>query len=616
MLFILLLDIIGQVSTPRHAINNKVHFTVYRGSFEVEIRPKAEAPRYTQWASPARPKTLASGAPPGNNYEDPNQQRRNSPPSANTNGRNGGGIHRNPHLTQPAAARIAGIVQNSFQQANSSNSNIDPPEDKSSSSSSEVPTSLAKSSTSHSPPPSRHYQQGCPPLPSAAIINRNLIPSSLNSVPTTSRLVTAPPISPMQASLVSSHPLPNSSTQSLPRMSMVPSSLSSLPSTGSTMPSSVSSVSTLSMVRNGVDGTTLSNFYRERDNIRPSLPLHNKMPQSTRDLIFSPAAPSTAPPTSSLPTSRYHADTPSSSVSSATTTSPAPGKPGSGSKHTKQSPSVILGEHGGVKTMIWTDSTFYSQAQAQAQAQAAAAAAEQSTIVQSAPNNIKNAMSSQHNPVGPPPHLIKLEPGIAVQAVQAAQAAKAKLEADQRLKMSSAVDGLLSLSSIPSNRRVPTPSNMPNSLPPTSTPLQQLQQQRSHQQHQQQLVAQHSPHPHSPSIQQQSPRLVIPGSQHGPSQAHTNNSPSISPMIRHTNGPISSSSVTPGTPFQTFCQTSPSPNTHPNLPVNVPVNSSNKRRSPMNMERLWAGDQSQLPAHCQENQVICSVVPPIKGTKI
>ena len=370
------------------------------------------------------------------------------------------------------------------------------------------------------------------------------------------------------------------------------------------MPSSVSSVS---MVRNGID------FYRERDNIRPSLPLHNnKMPQSTRDLIFSAAAPSTAPPTSSLPPSR-----PSSSVSSATTTSPAPGKPGSGSKHTKQSPSVILGEHGGVKTMIWTDSTFYSQAQAQAQAQAAAAAAEQSTIVQSAPNNIKNAaMSSQHNPVGPPPHLIKLEPGIAVQAVQAAQAAKAKLEADQRLKMSSAVDGLLSLSSIPSNRRVPTPSNMPNSLPPTSTPLQQLQQQRSHQQHQQQLVAQHSPHPNSPSIQQQSPRLVIPGSQHGPSQANTINSPSISPMIRHTNGPISSSSVTPGTPFQTFCQTSPSPNTHPNLPVNVPVNPSNKRRSPMNMERLWAGDQSQLPAHCQENQVICCVVTPIIGTKI
>ena len=91
-----------------------MHFTVYRGSFEVEIRPKAEAPRYTQWASPARPKTLASGAPPGNNYEDPNQQRRNSPPSANTNGRNGGGIHRNPHLTQPASARIAGIYKTVF----------------------------------------------------------------------------------------------------------------------------------------------------------------------------------------------------------------------------------------------------------------------------------------------------------------------------------------------------------------------------------------------------------------------------------------------------------------------------------------------------------------------
>ena len=244
--------------------------------------------------------------------------------------------------------------------------------------------------------------------------------------------------------------------------------------------------------------------------------------------------------------------------------------------------------------MIWTDSSFYSQAQAQAHAQAqAVAAAEQSALAAVAANNIKNSVSSQ-----PTSHhqLIKLEPGIAVQAVQAAQAAKAKLDADQQLKMSSAVDGLLSLSSVPPHRRVPTPSNATH--PPTSTALQQLQ--HSHQQRQ---MAQHSPHPRSPSMQQ-SPRMVIPGSQQGPPQhnnmAGNNNSPSISPMIRH-NGPITSS-VTP-TSFQTFCNTPPSPTPLPPLPVNLPVNVNNKRRSPMNMERLWAGDQSQLPAHCQENQV-------------
>jgi hypothetical protein len=304
-----------------------------------------------------------------------------------------------------------------------------------------------------------------------------------------------------------------------------------------------------------------------------------------------------APTSSSSNTNRYLADTPTSSVSSATTTNTLSGKPSS-TKHTKQSPSVILGEHGGVKTMIWTDSSYYSQAQAQAQAHAAATVASERSAMAAA-NIIKNSVSSQ--PIQCPPRLIKLEPGIAVQAVQAAHAAKAKmqLDADQQLKMSSAVDGLLSLSSIPpQHRRIPTPSNVPH--PPTSTSLQQLQQ---HPHHQQQQLAQHSPHPHSPSMQQ-SPRIIIPGSQHGPSQPNImsrNNSPSISPMIRH-NGPITSS-VTP-TPFQTFCNTPPSPNTHPtSLPINVPVNENNKRRSPMNMERLWAGDQSQLPAHCQENQV-------------
>ena len=378
---------------------------------------------------------------------------------------------------------------------------------------------------------------------------------------------------------VLSNALQNPSSSILPRMSMVPSSMP-LPTSSSSGPPLAG------MARNGVG------FYGERDS-KPPIPSQTSiMPQSSRGLTFSQVAPSSIAVTpSSSASSRHSADTPSSSVSSATTV--APSKP-NGTKHTKQTPSVILGEHGGVKTMIWTDSSYYSQAQAQAQAQAAAvAAAEQSAMASVAANNIKNNSSSQPSQ-GPPPQLIKLEPGIAVQAVQAAHAAKAKLEADQQLKMSSAVDGLLSLSSIPPHRRIPTPSNLQH--PPTSTSLQQLQQQH------QQRLAQHSPHPHSPSMQQ-SPRILIPGSHQGPPQPNgmpsNNNSPSISPMIRHNNG---TPTGTP-TPFQTFCNsTPPSPNTHPNLPnVNVPVN--NKRRSPMNMERLWAGDQSQLPAHCQENQV-------------
>ena len=551
----------------------------YRGSFEVEIRPKADAPKYTQWASPARPKTLASGTPPGSNFEENvSTQRRSSPPSVNTNGRNGGENIRNPQLPLPAAARIAGIVQNSFQQSNASSSSIEGPED---TPSSDLPTSAALKvlPSSSLPPSSRHYQQG-PPLSSATIINRNLVQSSTNSgVPTTSRLTTAPLALPMQTNpptAVLSNALQNSSSAKLPRMSMVPSSMP--------LPTSQSSGPPVgSMSRNNID------FYRERDS-KPPIPSQSSiMPQSSRGLTFSQGVPSSMAVTpSSSAINRLSADTPSSSVSSAT--SVAPSKP-NGTKHTKQSPSVILGEHGGVKTMIWTDSSYYSQAQAQAQAQAAANAAEQSAMASVAANNIKNNSSSQPNQ-GPPPQLIKLEPGIAVQAVQAAHAAKAKLEADQQLKMSSAVDGLLSLSSIHPHRRIPTPSNLQH--PPTS--LQQLQQQH------QQRLAQHSPHPHSPSMQQ-SPRILIPGSHQGPPQPNgmpsNNNSPSISPMIRHNNG---TPTGTP-TPFQTFCNsTPPSPNTHPNLPnVNVPVN--NKRRSPMNMERLWAGDQSQLPAHCQENQV-------------
>ena len=585
----------------------------------MEIRPKSEAPKYTQWASPARPKILASGGTSVTNYEDPavvNTQRRNSPPSTNTNGRNGGDPQRSNHQSQ-TAARIANIVQNSLsnspnigKEATEESAHISP----TSSSSGLPPTSspTIKLASFANPPSSRHYQiqqqqQQHTPPPSVAIINaaqqRAAIQSrtvSATAASTASRLPTLPPLSPMQsissATTVLNSPNVSAATM-LPRMSMVPASYSlsssSASNTSSTVAVSATSVATIATLRNGMD------FHRDRDHRPPPTQGSNRTSPSSREagLPFYSVASSIATSTSSSSSpaiNRYPTSAPSSSVSNANTTTVVPAQPsGHATKHTKQSPSVILGEHGGVKTMIWTDSSLYSQAQAQAQAQAAQSAAEATA---------RNRVSSQPQPTH---QLIKLEPGIAAQAVQAAQAAKAKLDVDQQMKMSSTVDGLLSLSSVP-----PPPRTAPTA-PPNVTHSPQIQHlQVRHPQH----LVQHSPRPShsSSSVPQQSPRIVIPGSQQQGQHTqlnimagNNNVSPSISPMIRaNNNGPTITSSVTPN-PFQTFCNTSSPTQTNPNLPplpINLP-SVNNKRRSPMNMERLWAGDQSQLPAHCLENQV-------------
>ena len=172
-------------------------------------------------------------------------------------------------------------------------------------------------------------------------------------------------------------------------------------------------------------------------------------------------------------------------------------------------PSVILGEHGGVKTMIWTDSTTYWQSAA-----------------------TTNNKFRQHNN-GPSPHppvvssaaMLPLPPMPAMQTSVTTEARgptnmslKVERADNEQLKMSSAVDGLLSLSS----------------------------------------------------------------------QGHP-----MQPMMTSSGGSPSNPSPGPGITDLKMA----------NFPqVNHSGQMPPRRRSPMNMERLWAGDMSQLPSHVIESQ--------------
>ena len=168
---------------------------------------------------------------------------------------------------------------------------------------------------------------------------------------------------------------------------------------------------------------------------------------------------------------------------------------------------MILGEHGGVKTMIWTDSTTYWQSAA-------------------ASNN-----KFRHNNGGPPAHPSPVSSGNLTALHQTSVTTEArgptnmslKVERadNEQLKMSSAVDGLLSLSS--------------------------------------------QGHPLQP---------IIPSSGSCPMPANPSPGPGITDLKMANYSPAANNSQVP------------------------PV----RRRSPMNMERLWAGDMSQLPSHVIESQ--------------
>ena len=289
------------------------------------------------------------------------------------------------------------------------------------------------------------------------------------------------------------------------------------------------------------------------------------------------------PATPQYPTSSSSAKTPYN-VSVSESSNGGPRKP--------PGPSVILGEHGGVKTMIWTDSTTYwqtankyrnlhvlpSQQQQQPQQQQQQQQHQppslpplplrpqsnlhqpgQLTPIPPLPLGSRAVISSRLPP--PPQETTLLMPPVASTATTiptTSVALKIERPADheQQLKMSSAVDGLLSLSS------------------------------------QGGVVGGRSPYtpiPAPPQMVQISPVHLSQGSNH-PSPASTparlsNSSVSSSPVPDVTGNGLNSSPQ--------FNQS----NIHQQQPPPTP-----RRRSPMNMERLWAGDMSQLPSHVLESQ--------------
>jgi len=168
-------------------------------------------------------------------------------------------------------------------------------------------------------------------------------------------------------------------------------------------------------------------------------------------------------------------------------------------------PSVILGEHGGVKTMIWTDSTTYWQSAA-------------TSNNKFRPNNGPIAHHPAVSSVTMPPAMPPMQTIVTTEARGPTNMSlKMERPDNEQLKMSSAVDGLLSLSS----------------------------------------------------------------------QGHP-----MQPMLTGSVGSPANRSPGPGTTDLKMVNFSPA------NPGQVPP----RRRSPMNMERLWAGDMSQLPSHVIESQ--------------
>ena len=214
------------------------------------------------------------------------------------------------------------------------------------------------------------------------------------------------------------------------------------------------------------------------------------------------------------------------------------------SNQRKQGPSVILGEHGGVKTMIWTDSTTYWQSA----------------------NKHRSNAPSQLPQVPPPQNMPPLSVDKPTQGLQPRTTSSPILkmerppDREQALKMSSAVDGLLSLSSQGQQR--PSPPASSTTTPPMASPMASPSPlpPLSAAHHVLHLSPAHLPHSSSP-VAVSTPPMSMP--------------PSVIPSPTASAAPASQQPPPPQPP---------------------------RRRSPMNMERLWAGDMSQLPSHVIESQ--------------
>ncbi len=177
--------------------------------------------------------------------------------------------------------------------------------------------------------------------------------------------------------------------------------------------------------------------------------------------------------------------------------------------HTKPVPSVILSDHGGVKTMIWTDGP--------------------------APAQPPHSQASSHPSLPPPPRLPPHLPHPSHSPAPSITSSSSVRppSVDHARKMSSAVDGLLSL-------RQGGGSHNGN-----------------HHSH-------HPPPPHNPYTSLAAAAAVAQQHHHQQQQQHRLNGP-------------------------------------PTLPPGAQI--PPQRRSPINMERLWAGDKSQLPSHASDSLV-------------
>ena len=193
--------------------------------------------------------------------------------------------------------------------------------------------------------------------------------------------------------------------------------------------------------------------------------------------------------------------------------------------------------------MIWTDSTTYWQSANKYRNNLQAPSQPPSSQVPPAPMQMHPLSSAPYNDKSSPASspILKME--------------RPPDNREQALKMSSAVDGLLSLSS-QGQRPSPSPASSTPPPPMASTspcPPSSLPHQAPHLLH---LSPAHMPHSSSPSLVVPTPPISMP------------------------------QSVIPSSTAPSSQQPPPPP----------------RRRSPMNMERLWAGDMSQLPSHVIESQ--------------
>lgn len=242
-------------------------------------------------------------------------------------------------------------------------------------------------------------------------------------------------------------------------------------------------------------------------------------------------------------------------------------------------PSVILSDHGGVKTMIWTDSPRSSNGAVNPKSSPV-------TVTSPAAN-----FTSQPNVF--PPSVAAIAAAAAAAAASsrghttvpssspAVQVSGGLMNSDHAKKMSNAVDGLLSLRTAGNA----TNGSVNNLIPP----------------HSQHPPGHHGPPPHhNPHLNPRGLYSTMPPPRpvhHRPPIQHLHTNLVRAPPTSTTMHPTSNGTIPP--PPHTVNSVN-----NANHSQQQQVAFLNQRRSPINMERLWAGDKSQLPANTPADALV------------